>query len=111
MLEVSRQSITKWETGSAFPELKKLLQLSVILDKDLDWLLCDERSKMIAGRKPENRDKDNSRSIYDMKSLEEARWSRMISGILEYLDGKSRATEIKRALRLLIEMEKEKAGD
>ena len=31
--------------------------------------------------------------------------------ILEYLDGKSRATEIKRALRLLIETEKEKAGE
>ena len=31
--------------------------------------------------------------------------------ILEFLDGKVRATEIKRALRLLIETEKEKAGD
>lgn len=31
--------------------------------------------------------------------------------ILEYLDGKSRATEIKRALRLLIETEKKEAGE
>ncbi len=46
MLEVSRQSITKWETGTAFPELKKLLQISIILDKELDWLLCDERNEL-----------------------------------------------------------------
>lgn len=31
--------------------------------------------------------------------------------ILEYLDGKVRATEIKRALRLLIETEKKEAGE
>ena len=37
-LEVSRQSITKWETGTAYPELKKLLGLSVFLDKNLDEL-------------------------------------------------------------------------
>ena len=45
-LEVSRQSITKWETGTAYPELKKLLGLSVLLDKNLDELLCDELDEL-----------------------------------------------------------------
>ena len=47
-LDVSRQSITKWETGAAYPELKKLILLSISLDKDLDWLLYDERNEPAA---------------------------------------------------------------
>lgn len=85
-LEVSRQSITKWETGSAFPELRKLLQLSVKLDKDLDWLLCDERNELIVNRKPQKSMVNDGR-IYDMRSLAEARYDRMICSLLESLDG------------------------
>ena len=29
-LEVSRQSVSKWESGQSFPEMEKLLQLSLI---------------------------------------------------------------------------------
>ena len=42
-LDVSRQSVTKWETGISYPEIKTLLELSSILEKDLDWLLHDEK--------------------------------------------------------------------
>ncbi len=86
-LEVSRQSITKWETGTAFPELKKLLQLSVTLDKDLDWLLCDERNELIINREPVRRFLGNNQQIYDMKSLDNAVRDRRIRRILESLDG------------------------
>ena len=86
-LEVSRQSITKWETGTAFPELKKLLQLSVKLDKDLDWLLCDERNALIVNSKQGQLSPADDRRIYDRKSLEEAVQERRIRGILESLDG------------------------
>ena len=37
-LDVSRQSVTKWETGIAYPEIRTLLELSSVLGKDLDWL-------------------------------------------------------------------------
>ena len=86
-LEVSRQSITKWETGTSFPELKKLLQLSVKLDKDLDWLLCDERNELIINREPVRRFLGNNQQIYDMKSLDNAVRDRRIRRILESLDG------------------------
>ncbi len=93
-LEVSRQSITKWETGVAFPELKKLLQLSVALAKDLDWLMCDERNELVAGKGTGPRLPHDHRQVYDMKSLEAAVMDRRIRGILEYLDG----TEFKEIL-------------
>ena len=49
-LGVSRQSITKWETGTAYPKIKKLLLLSIRLEKSLDWLLFDEESELEDGR-------------------------------------------------------------
>ena len=42
-LDVSRQSVTKWETGISYPEIRTLLELSYILEKDLDWLFSDEK--------------------------------------------------------------------
>ena len=36
MLEVSRQSISKWENSSAVPELDKLIRLSEIFEVSLD---------------------------------------------------------------------------
>ena len=40
-LEVSRQSVSKWETGEALPETAKLAALGAALDVSLDWLLSD----------------------------------------------------------------------
>jgi len=46
MLEVSRQSISKWENNSAVPELEKLIRLSEIFDVSLDELVKgEEKSK------------------------------------------------------------------
>lgn len=41
-LNVSRQSVSKWETGSGYPETEKLLILCDILDVNLDYLLRDK---------------------------------------------------------------------
>ena len=38
-LEVSRQSISKWETNGSVPELDKLVKLSEIFDISLDELI------------------------------------------------------------------------
>ena len=38
-LEVSRQSISKWETNGSVPELDKLIKLSEIFDVSLDELI------------------------------------------------------------------------
>lgn len=38
-LDVSRQSVSKWESGQAIPELEKIVALSVIFDVTTDYLL------------------------------------------------------------------------
>lgn len=40
-LEVSRQSISKWETGTAVPELDKLVKMSALFGVSLDELVGD----------------------------------------------------------------------
>lgn len=41
-LGVSRQSVSKWETGESNPDITKLPQLANILGVTADWLLSDE---------------------------------------------------------------------
>ena len=41
-LDVSRQSISKWETGGAVPELDKLMKLSALFGVTLDELVTGE---------------------------------------------------------------------
>lgn len=42
LLGVSRQAISKWETGDATPEISKLLLLANAFNVSTDWLLSDE---------------------------------------------------------------------
>ena len=41
-LEVSRQSVSKWETGAAIPDLDKLIRMSQLFEVTLDDLVSDE---------------------------------------------------------------------
>ena len=38
-LNVSRQSVSKWESGQAVPELEKIVAMSVVFDVTTDYLL------------------------------------------------------------------------
>ncbi|MCH5296367.1 MAG: helix-turn-helix transcriptional regulator [Ruminococcus sp.] len=40
-LYVSRQTVTKWETGKSLPDIQKLKMLSEIFDISIDNLLSD----------------------------------------------------------------------
>ena len=44
LLEVSRQSVSKWETGSSVPELDKLVKLSGLFGVGLDELVKGEKA-------------------------------------------------------------------
>lgn len=44
-LGVSRQAVSKWESGSTLPDVEKLMALSDLLDLSLDELLRDKPSK------------------------------------------------------------------
>lgn len=41
-LNVSRQSISKWESGASIPDLDRILKLSKLFDVSTDYLLKDE---------------------------------------------------------------------
>ncbi len=41
-MKVSRQSVSKWESGSSIPDLNKILLLAQIFDVSTDYLLKDE---------------------------------------------------------------------
>ena len=41
-LDISRQSVSKWESGASIPELDKIIGMSHIFDVSTDFLLKDE---------------------------------------------------------------------
>lgn len=41
-LSVTRQSVSKWETGEGYPEIEKLIQIVAVLNVSLDDLFSDE---------------------------------------------------------------------
>jgi len=44
-LDVSRQAVSKWEQGTSYPEVEKMIMLSKYLSVSLDFLLSDENKK------------------------------------------------------------------
>lgn len=44
-LNVSRQSVSKWESGQAKPDLDKIIALSNIFDVSTDYLLKDDNEE------------------------------------------------------------------
>ena len=45
VLGVSRQAVSKWETGEAVPELSKLVTLARVFQVSTDWLLGEDESE------------------------------------------------------------------
>ncbi len=41
-MEISRQSVSKWESGASIPELDKIIRMSMIFGVSTDFLLKDE---------------------------------------------------------------------
>lgn len=51
-LGVSRQAVSKWETGESEPEIGKLRLLSQIFQVSTDWLLSDEGPEQVPEGQP-----------------------------------------------------------
>ncbi len=47
-LEVSRQSVSKWESGASYPEMEKLLQICSLFNCNMDTLMQGDVSKSFA---------------------------------------------------------------
>ena len=41
-LDISRQSVSKWELGASIPDLDKIIRLSELFDVTTDYLLKDD---------------------------------------------------------------------
>ena len=52
-LQVSRQSVSKWESGASIPDLERILQLSRIFGVTTDYLLKEEEEEL-SGSAPES---------------------------------------------------------
>ena len=51
LLGVSRQSISKWETGESLPDINKLMSIAKVFDVTTDWLLTEDN--IVTNEEPE----------------------------------------------------------
>jgi len=70
LLMVSRQSVSKWELNTTYPDTEKLIRISKLFDCSLDYLLKDEIEQM---------------DINLVEANEEARYIKLRAGVLTYL--------------------------
>ena len=67
-LNISRQSVSKWESGASIPDLDKILKMSKIFDVSTDFLLKDEIEEELPSEVTYNDEEMEGRLV----SLEEA---------------------------------------
>ena len=70
LLHVSRQSVSKWELGTAYPETEKLIRIGKLFDVSLDYLLKDEIESM---------------DVNLASASEDARYDKARASVLTYL--------------------------
>ena len=63
---VSRQSVSKWESGLSVPELDKILLLSKLFGVTTDYLINDECITSEFSEKEENNEKDEKKISLSM---------------------------------------------
>lgn len=73
-LGVSRQAISKWECGTAAPELENLYAISKLFGVTTDWLLNDEAS--VEDEEQSDQNSDDSRKENESKKYEPPRSER-----------------------------------
>lgn len=64
---VSRQAVSKWETGEAEPELSKLRQLSSVFGVTTDWLLNEDAGV----EEPKKAEKEQTSTVYVRSTSED----------------------------------------
>lgn len=63
LLDVSRQSISKWENDKAYPEMTRLIFISDYFKVSLDYLMRGEEKETVELPKPEKLEEDKNRSL------------------------------------------------
>lgn len=44
---VSRQAVTKWETGAGIPDIENMISISNLFNISIDELICNERTLLL----------------------------------------------------------------
>lgn len=64
MLNISRQAVSRWETGAAMPDTEKIIQLSRVFCVSTDYLLLDEMTETAEKpAKPENEPEEKPEAV------------------------------------------------
>lgn len=71
-LGISRQSVSKWESGASIPDLDKILKLSDLFGVSTDYLLKDEIEEIAYSESSASLDDDIGSEIVKSVSIEEA---------------------------------------
>lgn len=79
-LNVTRQSVSKWEGAQSVPDIDKILQLSCLFGVTTDYLLKDDQGE------PEYTENDTS-SLPRIKALTAAYWLVVVTIFLWYTFG------------------------
>ena len=79
-LNVSRQSVSKWESAQSMPDIDKIVQLSSLFSVTTDYLLKDEQAE------PEYTEDDTS-PLPRIKALTAAYWLVVVALFLWYTFG------------------------
>jgi len=69
-LDISRQSVSKWESGVAMPEIDKLIMLSEIFEVTTDYLLKDNEPYNVAHKNSEVSTNEDIDIIEENKKLD-----------------------------------------
>lgn len=83
---VSRQAVSKWETGEALPEIGKLALLARTFGVTTDWLLSEEEPESEGRSEKEERqrgqEKQSDAAIRDMAEEQSSNWVESIPGVI-----------------------------
>lgn len=80
LLDVSRQAVSKWESGQTYPEIDKLIKLSDLFNVTLDELVRDRNTENNSNIEGENKESDEEDDEYD--EIDEKVESLMVGGFV-----------------------------
>lgn len=78
-LNISRQAVSRWETGEAMPDIEKVVRLSHIFGVSTDYLLLDEQEEAVSPHQSTSESTDNG--VPSTAVLERRRRFRIVFGL------------------------------
>ena len=81
-VQVSRQAVSKWESGGSLPSTENLRALSGLYGVPVDYLLNEEEPSYEGGHAPEKEAKDRPEPVHEGKKKALIMWIAIVLDIL-----------------------------